>query len=748
MRNSSKVNLDPSAIQGRTDLNKKADASARAERLRHAILWVDDDSEVIASAQRLARNQAWTIVAAGDAETARSLLPTQTFAVVVADQRLTGASGTDLLEYAKEKTPATSRILITGTIGTAVIEEAVNRAHVFRFIAKPWDNDQIVLDVNKAIEHHLLKITESNLLREVSYQNRQLEQLTSGLEQLVAERTLNEETSKIQAEKQVAHVRELVRFIKDLSLLTSADELLGLVRKELKSIHELRAPLLGYIVGDKRPMILFFQGKQAVEREARQMWSSRSRMRINALEDRVYLANEFGRPFVKVLAIPLKRRSVANVADFESPATLFFEHTLPDDKVDAFLSFISERLQPISIALDRILLEYHLKYTSFQWESTFDGLKDPIAIIDIDFQVVRNNRYFFDKTAMERSGEDSSGRSSTDIYERACHKIFTGSDNVCRGCPVRDALQTGFPQKGQIKRGNSVFDVLSYPIRPQGDSVSTNVINHYVDVTAARELHGRMIQSEKMAAVGLLAGNIAHELNNPLTGIRSLAQVLLAEIGQDPKNNVLRDDITEVEHAAERSQKIIENLLDFSTGDTERKEQAVSLNEIVRRTLPMLKTAMREHRSEIILCEEDSGGTFVKVEPHLMQQVVFNLVNNGCQAMKEPGTITIETMINSENLREQASPSGAEKDQAPTRWFELHINDTGSGIPAEILDSIFEPFFTTKEEGQGTGLGLSMSQSVIQKFGGLIAVRSDLGQGSSFVVRLPILEPLSQSQGE
>src|SRR5690606_36881962 len=142
------------------------------------------------------------------------------------------------------------------------------------------------------------------------------------------------------------------------------------------------------------PMILFFQGKQVIEREARQMWSIRSRMRINEHEDRVYLANEFGRPFVKVLAVPLKRRVVARDMDHEAPATLFFEHTLPEEKIEGFLGYISERLQPLSIALDRILLEYHLKYTSLQWESTFDGIKDPIAIIDIDFNVVRANRHF------------------------------------------------------------------------------------------------------------------------------------------------------------------------------------------------------------------------------------------------------------------------------------------------------------------------------------------------------------------
>lgn len=674
----------------------------------HRILWVDDDRDVLDSAQRLFRSSPWELVTAESFDQAKEQLEREVFAAVIADHELgrAGNGGIEILEFAKQKSPASSRILVTGHVGTDVLEEAVNRSHVFRFIAKPWENEQLLQEVSRAIEHHQLKITQASLLKEVSLQNRQLERLTLGLEQLVAERTLTAEASKTEAERQLSHVRELVRFIKDLSNLTSIDELMHLIRKELKGFHELRGPVLGYVVSERRPMIVFFQGKQVVEREARQMWSSRSRMRINELEDRISLANEFGRPFVKVLAIPLKRRAVAIDSSNEPPATLFFEHTLPEERVEAFLNFISERLQPLSIALDRILLEYHLKYTSLQWETTFDGIKDPIAIVDIDYRVVRANRHF--------SSSHSSGPRG---FELTCHRVFNGSDQVCRSCPVASALETGEPQKGQIKRGSRIYEVLSYPIRLREDSVSTNVINHYVDVTNARSLHGRMVQSEKMAAIGLLAGNIAHELNNPLTGIRSLAQVLLAEV---PNERTLHEDIREVEKAAERSQKIIENLLDFSRGGTDHKQVEISLNEVVDRTLPMLKTAMREHRSEIELTEEQ---VIVRVEPHLMQQVVFNLVNNACQAMKETGSIAIETAL--------------ARDGSGKTWCELRVRDTGVGIPSEIMDSIFEPFFTTKEQGQGTGLGLSMSQSVIRGFGGDIVVASRVGEGTEFTVRLP-----------
>lgn len=285
---------------------------------------------------------------------------------------------------------------------------------------------------------------------------------------------------------------------------------------------------------------------------------------------------------------------------------------------------------------------------------------------------------------------------------------------------MAEALSTGQPKQGQIKRNGRTYDVLSYPIIIDGDQTSTNVINHYVDVTVARQLHGQVVQNEKMAAIGLLAGNIAHELNNPLTGIRSLAQILISELKEDTP---LKSDLKEVESAAARSQKIIENLLEFSKGGgLEERELKIPFNDVVERTLPMLKTAMRDHRSHINLTDEL---TLVKAEPNLLQQVVFNLVNNACQAMTEIGTISIETEI----------VKTANKSQVC-----LKVGDTGSGIPDEIKDAIFEPFFTTKEEGRGTGLGLSMSQSIIQNFGGEIKVVSEVGKGSTFMVYLPLVD--------
>jgi signal transduction histidine kinase len=351
------------------------------------------------------------------------------------------------------------------------------------------------------------------------------------------------------------------------------------------------------------------------------------------------------------------------------------------------------------MALDRVLLENQLSSFSYRWERTFDSMKDPIAIVDIDYEVVRANKKF------------------AVIGHEKCHESFAGSKRVCPGCPVAHALKEKTPESGQIKVGPRTYQVYSYPIASEDGGRSTTVVNQYVDITESRELYLKVLQSEKMGAIGKLAGHIAHELNNPLTGLRSLAQVLLHEA---PKGESLYSDLVEIEKAAVRSQKIIKNLLEFSQNEAQ-PQALISVDEIVEKTLPMLKTALRLHRFQLHL---DARQALVEVEPHLLQQVVFNLVNNACQAMKDPGTLTVTSGVSGKN----------------PRMVELRVSDTGPGIPQEIQNKIFEAFFTTKKEGLGTGLGLSMSKSIVERFGGDIHFETESGKGAVFCITLPIKE--------
>lgn len=231
-------------------------------------------------------------------------------------------------------------------------------------------------------------------------------------------------------------------------------------------------------------------------------------------------------------------------------------------------------------------------------------------------------------------------------------------------------------------------------------------------MTQSVDLQSKVVQGEKMAAVGLLAGNIAHELNNPLTGIYSLAGLILDDLEKETNSY---KDLVEVRDAAARCQRIIKDLLEFSSVGAESTTGVVSVNEMISKTLPLLKMAMRTHNCEIVLNDVDLK---VECNPQLLQQVIFNLVNNACQAMDEGGKLRVEsTMVDGE--------------------AQILISDTGPGIPEDIKEFIFDPFFTTKEEGKGTGLGLSMSRSVIERFGGSLSLREGREEGCEFIISLP-----------
>ena len=157
------------------------------------------------------------------------------------------------------------------------------------------------------------------------------------------------------------------------------------------------------------------------------------------------------------------------------------------------------------------------------------------------------------------------------------------------------------------------------------------------------------------------------------------------------------------------------------TREEEVEKEKVSLDEIVERTLPMLKTALRSHLLHLRL---ETKKLKVEVFPHLLQQVVFNLVNNACQAMIQAGEINILAQRSGQNVI-------------------LSVIDSGPGIPEAIKVRIFEAFFTTKNVGEGTGLGLSISKTIVERCGGQISVQSKLGHGTTFQIQFPIAQELA-----
>lgn len=228
-------------------------------------------------------------------------------------------------------------------------------------------------------------------------------------------------------------------------------------------------------------------------------------------------------------------------------------------------------------------------------------------------------------------------------------------------------------------------------------------------------LQTQVIHMHRMSALGQVAGGVAHELNNPLTGVLGPAQLLKQQL---PPEDPRREIVERIETAALRCRKIVKELLDFARPTTLELHE-VDLTPLLEEALALCHSDLSIHNITVQK-QWMAGLPMVKGSRQYLQQVFLNLITNAWQAMPGGGSLLLTTRVGAQG------------------WVEVLVTDTGVGIPREQLSRVFEPFFTTKEVGQGTGLGLSVSYGIMQRHGGSLEAQSEgPGKGATFLVRLP-----------
>ncbi len=374
-------------------------------------------------------------------------------------------------------------------------------------------------------------------------------------------------------------------------------------------------------------------------------------------------------------------------------------------------------------------------------ESIFSSIPDGISVLDRELRILMVN------SAMERWYQHA-----MPLVGKKCYEVYHLRKMPCEVCPSLRTLKTGKTavetKALQDKDGTIIgwHDLYAFPLFDIESGELTGVIEYVRDITAqrraedeAKKLAEQLAQSQKMEAVGRLAGGVAHDFNNLLTVIVGRSDMLRREI---PDAHPWAREMTEILEAAQRAASLTQQLLAFSRRQV-IDPKPLDLNRVIERSGDLLRRLIGED----IHVEVIAGANLSRVlcDAHQIEQILMNLTVNARDAMPDGGKLTIETSM--EVIDEEYARLHPEA--RPGSYVMLAVSDNGCGMSSEVKAHLFEPFFTTKGRGQGSGLGLSTVYGIVRQNRGFINVYSEEGVGSTFKIYLPATsEPASLESPE
>lgn len=355
----------------------------------------------------------------------------------------------------------------------------------------------------------------------------------------------------------------------------------------------------------------------------------------------------------------------------------------------------------------RLTLEKRMR----ELASAIEAMRPSVIITDLHQEIVYVNPAA--ESMLGYRKEEMLGRRATEIFEGV------PGNPVDLGRTVREGAKNGYWEAEIYNRKKSgeiipVFLRTCMIRNEKGEAVGYAGISE--DITDRKRLEEELIQKEKLSALGEFISAIAHEINNPLTGVLGYAEIL--QLAEDPKD--FKEDVQRLYKEAVRCQCLVKNLLTFARRSAPHKEFS-NVNEIVERSIDLKRHQLEANGIEVA-ARLDGNVPPVMLDPQQMQQVFLNIIDNAYHALRErrgPRLIVVASALNAGNL-------------------EISFGNNGPAIPQDLLAKIFAPFFTTKEFGKGTGLGLSIAQGIVRDHGGRIGVQSEEGKDTVFTISIPL----------
>ncbi|HTY23597.1 MAG TPA: PAS domain S-box protein [Desulfomonilaceae bacterium] len=618
---------------------------------------VVDDEESIRNLMRMTLElDGYEVLLAQDGPTGLKMFEKESPDVVLLDVRLPGMGGIEVLTRIKALDPDSEVIIVTGHGDMEMATECLRR-EASNFLTKPISEEVLSLSLKRSLEKVALK--------------RKVKQYTTNLEAMVREANFE--------------LEEAYQFRENL-IDKSPDAIIS-IRKggSIIIFNSAAEKLLGYdkaeVIGKMNIVDIYPRG------EARRIM-------------RDLKSDDFGGPGV------LEKREIVIVDKYgkEIPvclsASLLYQGGQETGSVGIFTDLREIRS-----------LEKQLIRTLQLMENLIENSPSPTIYVKKGGEIV-----VFNAAAEKLTGyrkEEVIGKLDVrDLYRPGEAKQI-----------MKDFRSSSFGRPGILEKDMVWLDRnrVEIPIRLYGailyeDGKEVGSLGIVTDQREKKALESQLLRSEKLASLGQLAAGIAHEINQPLTGVLTFAHLLKRKFQSDEQTH---KDLEVIVRETTRIREIVKGVLDFAR-ETPMEKEPRHIEQVLDQTLEIV---IRQHKFFGITLnkEYDPSVPEVVVDSNMMQQVFMNIILNALDAMKGAGTLTVRTRKRYD-------------------WIEVELGDTGCGMPEEILDKIFDPFFTTKAstEGTGMGLGLAVTYGIVKNHNGDITVSSKVGSGTTFTVRLPI----------
>ncbi len=567
------------------------------------------------------------------------------------------------LEAIKKDYPGLVRILLMDRLDQNLTHAAVNRAEVFQFLVDsthPRDKLRVFL---QGIEQFELETSHRRLLADIKTQNQKLEKLVFHLESKIHDKARELSDLEEKLKKKSMDLEQLTKLIAWIHASSEVDEL---EERLFTSLHGI-LPVERVIVSER-----------STEETVREIKKTGFSSMVFPL---IYQKGCIGNLYY------LYQR--------EKGASLFYER----------LDFLKQIADAVSLTLAKIHIFDESVKRKVEWEKTFDAIKDPVSLVNKQYEIVRANRAYSDVSAVKLQ----------DLIGRKCYEVFQKRESVCEGCLLEQALNRDEARIFELKSlaQQTFYTTASFPIKTD----PAYAVMYYRDHGEEMKLRDQLIQTEKMAEIGILSGSVAHEINNPLGGIIAYVQILLSEVD---KKSALCADFKEIEMAAIRSKNIVESLLNFSRASRKEDRAPVNLASVLEKAISLVQLKIR-HRN-IQIEKRYSEVPAIYGDFNQLVQVFLNILNNSVEALEErkrgEGWIGIDLQLQGESV-------------------VVKMGDNGGGVGMADLSKIFNPFFTTKDRQSHAGLGLSVSYRIVREHGGDIKIENQPRDGINFIVTFP-----------